>query len=254
MKILYVIGTGSTNDNAELRYSLRMLDAHGANVDDVIICGTIPSFIGPKAIAIEEKDPYPLGKHWNMTHKIITAINKLGLTEDILFSSDDHFLFRDADMDAWPRYTVGDIYDRDTWVNEHKREPGRYQRSMIATRQLLMVNNCPIVNCIRHVNMHIDCSLAGMVARMMGEYQEMTIYGFEPMLVFNNLAIKQGLVKKEDYKPFGEDVKCKSFTDVEQTLNRRCHNMFSVYDTAFNGGNLMRWFKKNYPNKSRWEK
>jgi len=254
MKVLYVVGNGSLNDNAELRYSLRMRDAHGSGIDEVIVCGDVPDFVGGKATIIHEHDICPLGKHWNMTHKIIAAIRKLDLKEDVLISCDDHFLFRDADMDKWPRYNSGDIYGYNEFVASYGHEPGRYQKSIIATRLLLEKYGLPIINCVRHVDMHIDCRLVDEVEEMIELHKDWSEYGFEPMLVFNNLAINKKMVSADDYIKFGQDVKCKSFGEVEQILQSKCRNMFSVDDSAFNGGNLMRWLKKHYPEKSRWEK
>lgn len=95
MDILYIVGTGSTWVNNELKYSLRSIAKNGINVDRVFIVGYIPRFINQEnVVCIPADDPTKV-KHYNMLYKIGLAIEKtdIGKNNDgkFLVSSDDHF-------------------------------------------------------------------------------------------------------------------------------------------------------------------
>lgn len=44
--VMYIVGNGSINNNAELLYSLRMLSANAKNIGRVVVCGDVPRFVG----------------------------------------------------------------------------------------------------------------------------------------------------------------------------------------------------------------
>ena len=48
MDILYYIGDGSHHNNEELRYSLRALEKHCKDIDEVWIVGNKPHFLNDK--------------------------------------------------------------------------------------------------------------------------------------------------------------------------------------------------------------
>lgn len=52
MDIIYSIGSGSTWDNNELRYSLRSLDMYGKSYDRVFVVGNIPEFLSDEVIKV----------------------------------------------------------------------------------------------------------------------------------------------------------------------------------------------------------
>lgn len=247
--ILYVIGTGSVNDNNELRYSLRCLSRHAKNIGRVIVCGNVPQFVGGDATVIRCDDVSVHGKHWNMLHKIKHGIISANIEGEFLFSSDDHFLTRNCDMAKWPRFTKGEIYDEETYARTHGKPCGKYQRSICATRGLLERHGLPLQNIVWHGNMWLDAGCLQDVLQLAFSDVQGSVYGYEPMLLFNAFHLS----KHPDTKllPMPRDVKARSYDEaINLAETREC---FSTSDKAWANGKLLKWFKKNYPDKSEWE-
>lgn len=247
--ILYIVGTGSQNGNAELRYSLRCLSKHGKNVGRVIVCGDVPDFVGRDAVVIRCHDISVNGKHWNMLHKIEEGIKGAGLTGRFLFSSDDHFITKDFDMASWPTYTRGKIYNEEEYASSHGKPCGKYQRSICATRRLLERHGLPIQNIVWHGNMWLDARYMQDVHDLTHSDVQGSVYGYEPMLVYNAFRLLDE--HNAELLPLSRDVKARSFDEAINLAETR--HVFSTSDKAWENGKLIRWFKKNYPDKSEWE-
>lgn len=255
MDVVYVVGSGSVMDNFELRMSIRSLDRFADNLGDIIVVGNVPNFIDrTKVKCIDCNDVSVHGKHWNMLHKIFACINAGVVEGDFLFSADDHFLLKKQDLNEWPRMKRGILYTHDEYVRNNGKEPGQYQRAIISTRQLCEAYGLPIDMTVVHMNMHLNTEDACDVIKVL-EFAKQngieSVYGFEPMVLFNNVYIK----KHPDAPRYlsVRDCKCKRYDEV-QRLRDTGRIAFSVYDSAWQGGHLRKMLLRMFPNKSRFEK
>lgn len=252
--ILYVIGIGSLNGNAELKYSLRSVAKYCRNVGRVMVSGDVPAFVGGKAHAHWCHDISVPGKHWNMLHKIEQGIRRFNITEPFLFSCDDHFFTRDVDLLSWScRVRSEHIYTEETWRSEHGRQPGRYQRSVAATGELLRSNGLPDVNTVWHGNMWIDPKYLDDVIGLAKDNESRSVYGFEPMMLFEAFRRNDpnSRIDAPEVQMKG-DVKAKSFSDCMLYANE--YGCFSTADIAWSNGELRKWFGKTFPERSEYEK
>ena len=248
--ILYVIGTGSMNKNAEIKYSLRTLEAHCKGVGRVVISGDIPNFIGRKATLVPCHDTSVYGKHWNMLHKIKEGIVKGKLDRPFLFSCDDHFFTADTDLRKWPqRLRAEHIYTQEEWESENGRPCGKYQRSVAATGKVLRAAGLPDVNTVWHGDMWIDPSYLGDVLELAQRNKHTSIYGLEPMMLFEAFMHRDG--KDGTLVPIEKDVKASSFEDAMRYADEQ--GCFSTSDRAWVDGRLEKWFNHVFPNKSKYE-
>lgn len=249
--ILYVIGNGSINKNAELKYSLRTVSRHCNNVSRIVVSGDIPDFVGGDAATVECHDISVSGKHWNMLHKIKEGIRRGGLKRPFLISCDDHFFTRRFNMALWTRrLRRSSIYTEEEYAAENGKEPGRYQRAIAATGRLLRAYNLPDEDIVWHGDMWIDPRYLNDVLAISERHGCDTIYGFEPMLLFHAFWRRDHMSEK--IPPLPRDVKAKSFQECMDFS--AAYGVFSTHDKAWQSGELLRWFKKNYPEKSEWEK
>lgn len=249
--VLYILGTGSLFRNEELRYSLRCLERHGRKVDRVILCGEHPDFIGGDIEYIECHDKSVLGKHWNMLDKIAVGIMGAKLCKPFLFSCDDHFITKNFDMTKWPqRLRDEKIYTEEEYERTHNRKPGRYQRAVAATGELLRANGLPDVNTVWHGDMWIDPKYLDNVMNLATTNSSKSIYGFEPMMLFEAFMRRDN--PSQNLVRLVSDVKAKTFDDAMSLSS--AYGFFSTADRAWMNGNLLKWFRKNYPERSRWER
>lgn len=248
--ILYVIGLGSVSQNAELRYSLRTVDRHCKGVGRVIISGDIPDFVSNSAVKVPCHDQSVCGKHWNMLYKIEQGIRKANLTEPFLISCDDHFFAKDVDLRKWPQRKRRDhIYTEASWGADNPGKPiGKYQRAVAATGQLLRENNLPDVDTVWHGDMWIDPKYLDDVISLSSRFCSRSIYGFEPMMLFEAFRRRDNPYRLAALE---RDVKAGSFEKAE--MYAKSYGFFSTSDNAWKDGRLEKWFKNNYPEKSRWE-
>lgn len=248
--ILYVIGLGSTVQNAEMRFSLRTVDRHCKNVGRVIISGDVPDFINSTAIKVPCHDQSVCGKHWNMLYKIEQGIRRANLTEPFLISCDDHFFTKDVDLAEWPqRLRSIQIYTESEWKSQNPdKHCGKYQRAVAATGELLRANDFPAVNTVWHGDMWIDPKYLDDVLDLANRNYAKSVYGFEPMMLFEAFRRRDNPYKLAALK---EDVKASS-PEAAMRFSKE-YGVFSTSDVAWRDGRLKKWFECNYPNKSRWE-
>ena len=107
--VVYVLGKGSSNGNAELRYSLRSVEKFMKGVRNVFVVGYDPGFLSDKVIYIPTVDPYPhdhANKDRNHWHNIETVCQDKRLSENFLFAADDNIILKDSTWDDFvPRHT-----------------------------------------------------------------------------------------------------------------------------------------------------
>lgn len=124
---VFVIGTGSVDNNEELRYALRNLEKHCPFVRDVYICGVCPPWVDRSVVKhLNWPDRFRHAKDANIIDKLRHACEHRGIAKRILFCSDDQFQTRvcswaDFDPMYLRRYNTGDRWYDDKHRVWHSR-------------------------------------------------------------------------------------------------------------------------------------
>lgn len=99
MVISYPLGTGSKLKNFELKMSLRSIEKHLANVDQVIIVGEKPDWIqNVEYIQFPDTTNIP---DQNIMLKTMEALKRV---DKVLHVHDDHYFLSDFDADNFPYF------------------------------------------------------------------------------------------------------------------------------------------------------
>lgn len=169
MDILYYIGSGSHHNNQELRYSLRSLEKHCHDVDDVWVVGNRPHFLNNNVKYLWVPDS---GFWWqNAFCKTMAAI-EAGISENFLLMNDDFFMLKDFSAAEYPYFHRGEIKD----VAENK-----YQQVICNTRQILQRLGKPFkhygVHCPMRLNAEKYRELAGYFNDVENPVSARCLYG-----------------------------------------------------------------------------
>ena len=220
--ILYIIGRGSQWGNNELRFSLRSIAKYGRNINRVIIAGYIPRFVNRETCICLPIQDKTMCKHWNILNAIISACKAVELTDDFLYSSDDHFYFRDTDFANYPYYVQGPLPP----LCSSGELNGTYRQTLINTRELLRKHGYDAWRYSWHGNTHMNRTLI-----LSDEFQALareanTIPdGCEPTCMVLNVLAKQRKIERtlrEDYKPRNDT----PLAALKEALaNRECVSM-----------------------------
>lgn len=107
MDIVYILGTGSTWQNNEIRYSLRSVSKNISDLGRVFVIGEHPEFL-QNIFHISAGDIY--GQKWqNAFHKINIACESPLLSDDFLLMNDDFFIFKTIVAAKYPYYFKGEM-------------------------------------------------------------------------------------------------------------------------------------------------
>lgn len=119
---VFVIGTGSKNNNEELKYALRNLEKNCPFVRDVYISGECPDWVDKSVVKhLKWPDRFSHAKDANIIDKLRHACEHSGIADRILFCSDDQFQTRVCTWDDFePRYLRQYSVD-DRWYEDRKR-------------------------------------------------------------------------------------------------------------------------------------
>ena len=154
MDILYVIGQGSRWENNELRYSLRSIEKNCKGVGRIFIAGYCPDFIDKsKVIFVPVEDQVEHDcKHKRILNCIEQVVENYDISDNFLYSSDDHFYVLPTDFDNYPFFRksmeLPDSYDG-----------GSYTKSLYSTRLVLEAAGCTAYNFAWHGNTHFNKTL-----------------------------------------------------------------------------------------------
>lgn len=147
MDAVYIVGNGP-HGHIELFYSMRSLAKHITGIDNLYIIGTKPKFLNDKAIYVQAYDADPLNKEKNIYLKMMQACRLPGITEQIFFLHDDHFLLQNFIVDAFGYYHKPiDLYRG----LQLKKSTDRYRISMVNTYQELSNRKLPY----KHYDIHV---------------------------------------------------------------------------------------------------
>lgn len=254
MKILYVMGEGSTNGNIEFRWSLRSLEkyARGAdgkvNVEPVVV-GYAPDWFCGEVLKMS--DPCKR-KTRNMGAKVIAAC-RAGLVEgEFLFSADDHFLTRPRDFDTAPQYWKNPmLIARDNMPEKSNN----FDVSRYLAREALLAHGMPAMDFSQHFNTFFhadDWQLVEDLSNYALTLQDGDVGANFHSLFANAWLLhncgKRKLVWRMDRK-FPRDT-----LDLMQQGRADKLAGFSINDNAFAVAGFRKWMDERYSVRSRWER
>lgn len=243
MDLLYVIGTGSKHNNAELKYSLRSIEKYCTGYDRIFIVGYKPDFLNDNVIFVPCEDKYNEYKHKNILNCIQTAVDTTDISEDFVLQSDDHYYCKPYDFNKIPIYYKGLLLD---FVSPKSTCP-RYHTSLVVTRRILEHYGLPVLNGASHCGTRFNKTLFKSVEDTIIKDAYNNPWGIEPS------AMMAALINKYQGLPYiyRRDCKARDCSN-EQVLNEKIGDSFcfSCYEKAFNE-ELM---EKLYPNPSKYER
>jgi len=104
MDVVYILGKGSLAGNEELRHSVRSLDYHMLDLDNVYVVGENPGFL-PSAVHIEAQDIFEEG--WKNTYaKVRQACEDARISDTFLLMNDDFFMLSSFMGKEWPFFAI----------------------------------------------------------------------------------------------------------------------------------------------------
>ena len=121
--VVFVLGTGSKFNNAEMRYALRSIEKYCPWVRQVWVVGADPGFLNTAFVKyVPAADVHTHCKDANLIHKIETVCRMPELSEEFLVCSDDQIVtYSSSWEDFRPRYvkrwSEADAawYEADSW-------------------------------------------------------------------------------------------------------------------------------------------
>ena len=119
---VFVIGTGSKNDNEELKYALRNLERNCPFVRDVYISGECPSWVDTSVVKhLKWPDRFRHAKDANIIDKLRHACEQPGIAKKILFCSDDQFQTRECTWEDFEPRWLRQYRNTDKWYEDRHR-------------------------------------------------------------------------------------------------------------------------------------
>lgn len=141
--IMYPLGTGSTWQDNEIRFSLRSVEKHLKGVGKVYVVGNKPNWL-VNVVHIPAKDTNKI-PDINICAKTLRACRS-DISDTFLFMNDDHYLLSDFQADKFPFLHSGDLLAR-----IQKRTKDDYQKRLVNTFNALMTNGLKTNNFDIHV-------------------------------------------------------------------------------------------------------
>lgn len=214
MDILYYIGSGSHHGNRELMYSLRALEAHCKDVDNVWIVGNKPHFLNNNSVKYlwVEDD----GEWWQNAYRKTMAAIKAGISEDFLLMNDDFYMLKDFTAAKYPHYCRGD-------VKEDVITP--YNEVIINTKRILAKLGKPF----KHYGVHCPMRINAEKYKQLAKFYEDSNEPVSARCLYGNLFCKGKEVK--DCK--GNVIKANE-TGCWSSKNWAPSEMFAELDKMFN--------------------
>ena len=223
MDVLYIL----KKDSPELVWSLRSLAKNGRNLGRVVVAmqeGEKPAWMSDRVEFVKtprnprvKKGAF---KHVDILDCLVRAMEETGLGH-ALFSSDDHFLLRESDLDQWPWYVHGDYADR-------KGEDHAWYQSLAYTREVLERHGMYFGAVSGHYNSHLLAEALPDVKSLMGPDYLDGMFGFEPAGVFASCALARSwtpaLVDCHDVKWTSDP----EFGDVSEVVEKASENTGQV--------------------------
>jgi len=252
--IVYTVGSGSAHDNVELKWSLRSISKYGAGIGDVVVVGYVPPFVNRESVVcIDMDEPSDPQKHLRIFRKIYKAYRELSLTEEFLWSSDDHFYTKPTDFARYPRYLTDWKIPTAEELKAKPKKPSKWRKSLSDTADFFTMCGLPRHNLQGHFNTLFDPAYMDS-ALYMSERVPGIPLGLNPSLVAGNLKLYHephltaGLVPTKDIK-----IKNASDMDYVRRIVSEKH-VVSCGDGAFDNPEFQTFMESLYPEKCRYER
>jgi hypothetical protein len=130
--VVYVLGSGSSWKNNEIRYSLRSLEKNAIGLGKIFIVGELPEFLSAGIIHIPAADIFNPNENadGNIATKVLAACADERLSDDFLFINDDHIILKPIALADVPAFHKGDMnsFPDSTWELNFWRK--RLKRTM----------------------------------------------------------------------------------------------------------------------------
>lgn len=240
--VVYKLGSGSTFNNAELRYSLRSLQ-NFIPLRNVYIVGFLPDFI-QNVIHIKAEDPYKQNKDGNLISKLILATLDQNLSEEFVNMSDDQMFLQKCDYDE---IKVPYINNKHFVDLSKGAKPNRWQIRLNRTVDKLKEKRLPH-DCFEA---HVPYLLNKInYANTLFMYD----YGMDRGYVGNSLYYNTLLIKGRELES-NTLVRLIESIEDRNVLESVCNGKkYLNYTDAAINDNLFLYLQKTFPVKSKYEK
>lgn len=239
---VYKLGSGSTHNNAELRYSLRSLQ-NFLPLRNVYIVGFLPDFV-QNVIYIPAIDSYTQNKDGNLINKLILATIDPNLSEEFVNISDDQVFLKQCEYDE----IKVPYFNNKHFVDLKKgARPNRWQIRLNRTVDQLRERKLPH-NCFEA---HVPYLLNKKnYASILFQYP----YGEDRGLVGNSLYFNTLKVQGKQLEP-NDLVRLIDPIEDRMTLESVCSGKkYLNYTDAAINDNLLLYLQRTFPDKSKYEK
>ena len=234
MKALYPLGTGSTWNNNELRYSLRSLQCI-SDLSGVIVVGDDPGFLSDDVTFIPNHRIFS-NPAQGIFENILAACQDEMTPETFLLVNDDYFFTAEIQAATYPYYHLGQTKDR------LKNCSGEYYNHLFVTQEELKRRGLPTLNFDSHYPMIVEKSKVLQLAEM---YDWNRQHGFTFKSIYCNTFGIEG-----EYRA---DCKVNASHPLEWWLEFASQReMFSIGDLAINEG-LIEFLRQMWSEKCRFE-
>lgn len=252
--IVIPLGRGSKWEDNELRFSLRSVHKHLANVGRVFVIGEKPRFDhyvrepeayehgalnGNKSLLhVPFPDLHP-NKERSIYEKILHACSLNMIKSPFLFMNDDHFLLQDFDANYFPSFHKADLSVAAQALPEHSLYRKTYER----TRQTLVDRGLPTQNFDTHCPILYD---ADLFRHAMPQYEWNHPLAYTIKSLYANTLKIEGVLERDGKF---------AFVPTDQQMLRDYvtgRKFFSIGDHAVNE-ELATFLLTLYPEPSPWE-
>lgn len=243
LKILYVVGTGSAHDDAELKWSLRSLNRFSLTEVEPVVVGRVPEWFAGESLPCD--DPFNR-KEKNILRKIVYAASKGLVNGEFQISADDHFWLRPVDLSQLP------VYWRQGILPEY-RDGNNYEKALDGTRRVLLENGYPAINTTVHCNQWVHTDDFADVYRLLDSAEAVPFakeYGLVNWAVFPNV----GIVKRRRPIRFKHDIKLGDVSAEDLKSVTDSSLIMSINDDAFKSEAFVKYMETEFSGKSRWER
>lgn len=233
MDLLYIVGQGSTENNEELKYSLRSVEKFCKGVDRVFITGVCPNFINKKNVIFTPCDD-PYCRNMNHFYKVYNTFITTDISDNCLLMYDDIFFTETVDINKYPWFCCGEL---------PKNPKNAYEKGLTASYEWLAVRGMPTLNFATHTPCVYNRLLFTGLFSIFNAIKDDPI-GMSVRCIYGNQFA-------DNYEKLKEDVKIRtqSFSLQGSAEKTKC---FSTGDFTFNVAKG--WLTENFRWKGKYER
>lgn len=242
--IVYPLGSGSTWNDAEIRYSLRAIQQNVSGVRNIVIVGRCPDFIDKtKVIHIPAGDPLGgINADGNIALKVLKACSDNRVSDDFLFINDDHIINRKMHAAEMPFFHKGDFasFGDDFWHN------GLHRQRLKRTFEILRERG--------HTTFHFDLHVPILINKQQF-VKTVPAFDFKKDIGYTMKSIYANPVVPDSEKVFVGSRKTKIFKHKtpEQLQSIFKQSDYIAYNDGGLNGNLKYYLNSRFPELSLYE-